>query len=190
MTSRLRVNTIQSSAGLSTITVGASSVSFGDIEASKITASTGILFGTDTATANTLDDYEEGTWTPTFYGGTTAGSYTLTVTAAQYVKIGRCVTVTAEIDDITTVSAGTGSVRIGGLPFASNGAKTVGGVFVTNFNVDDATANLASRTEVDGGDSLAVVKTRDSTGGQYLLVTGKLTDTADMDISITYFTDA
>ena len=40
-------------------------------------AANGILFGTDTAAANTLDDYEEGTWTPvlSFGGGSTGITY-------------------------------------------------------------------------------------------------------------------
>lgn len=45
----------------------------------------GIQFGGDTASANALDDYEEGTWTP---GGLDAD---LTVGIARYIKIGRLV---------------------------------------------------------------------------------------------------
>ena len=41
-----------------------------------IRTSTGILFGTDTAAANALDDYEEGNFLPTIGGGTTAGTPT------------------------------------------------------------------------------------------------------------------
>jgi len=60
----------------------------GDIAAPKITASTGILFGTDTAAANTLDDYEEGTWTPTL--SASYGSFPTAITNAEgvYTKIG------------------------------------------------------------------------------------------------------
>ena len=124
MTSRLRVNTIQSSTGLSSIRVGASSVSFGDIETSKITASTGILFGTDTAAVNTLDDYEEGTWTPVIQGGTTAGTYTTTFTPnGRYTKIGRQVTVTCSMGEVTETSAGSGTLQVTGLPFTCNATQ-------------------------------------------------------------------
>ena len=55
--------------------------------------------------ANTLDDYEEGTWTPTITAETgTIG--TTVVNSANYTKIGRLVSVTF---DITITSAGTGS---------------------------------------------------------------------------------
>ncbi len=77
----------------------------------------GIAFGTDTAAANALDDYEEGTWTPTVNDGTisSAGGY--------YTKIGRVVHVSYFYILTTLGSSGT-AVEIGGLPFA---AKTAGG---------------------------------------------------------------
>jgi hypothetical protein len=61
----------------------------GDIAAPKITASTGILFGTDTAAANTLDDYEEGTWTPITSFQTNMSS--LSITGSEYTTIGNMV---------------------------------------------------------------------------------------------------
>ena len=61
----------------------------GDIAAPKITASTGILFGTDTAAANTLDGYEEGSWTPTIGNETNVTS--VVVDESNYTKIGNMV---------------------------------------------------------------------------------------------------
>jgi len=84
-----------------------------------VRASTGILFGTDTATANTLSDYEEGTWTPTFTASTTNPTVTYAVeTAASYTKIGRLVYATAFIQLSALSSSGAGDLRISGLPFA------------------------------------------------------------------------
>ena len=54
-----------------------------------LAAKAGVLFGSDTAAANVLSDYEEGDWTPTLPNGGT-----LTVHSAEYTKIGRQVTVT------------------------------------------------------------------------------------------------
>jgi hypothetical protein len=57
----------------------------------RILSSGGITFNGDTATANALDDYEEGTWTPVI----TASSGTITsyvVPSANYTKIGRLCT--------------------------------------------------------------------------------------------------
>jgi len=75
-----------------------------------IRASTGILFGTDTAAANTLDDYEEGTWTPSV-----GGNATYSVQSGTYTKVGNLVHIEGKI--VITV-LGTGSATtVSGLPF-------------------------------------------------------------------------
>jgi hypothetical protein len=79
--------------------------------------SQGIKFGTDTAAANALDDYEEGTWTPVFAGETTAGTYTYLLGGGGYRKIGSQVTVWCSLVDVTQSVAGSGSILISGLPF-------------------------------------------------------------------------
>lgn len=94
-----------------------------------IRASTGILFGTDTAAANTLSDYEEGTWTPAFSAASTAPSYTLNAFNARYTKIGRMVFVDCYIQ-ASNFSGGSGQMRVTGLPFAagvSDGSGTIAG---------------------------------------------------------------
>lgn len=75
------------------------------------------------ADANTLDDYEEGTWTPTV-GGTSAYS----VQEGQYTKIGNLVYARVRF---TISTLGTGSTTtITGLPFASSSSQgSRGGVF-------------------------------------------------------------
>ena len=94
----------------------------GDIEAPKITASTGILFGTDTAAANTLDDYEEGTWTP---ASTELG--TLTILKANYTKIGDTVRLFAQVtaSSTTTVTLDN-AVSISGIPISVDSGNTLG----------------------------------------------------------------
>jgi hypothetical protein len=69
------------------------------------------------ADANTLDDYEEGNWTPTIsFGGASVGVTYAAGRAGQYTKIGRQVTVTAYIL-LTSKGSSTGAARISGLPF-------------------------------------------------------------------------
>ena len=76
----------------------------------EIRTNTGILFGSDTATANTLDDYEEGTFS------LAASGQTVTNSAARYVKIGRFVHCVCRLD---FGSAGNPSATLNmtGLPF-------------------------------------------------------------------------
>ena len=79
----------------------------------KIQVSNGITFpATQSAStdANTLDDYEEGTWTPSI-----GGTATYNEAVGNYVKVGKMVTVNA---DIWIASIGTGSAgTVSGLPF-------------------------------------------------------------------------
>ena len=66
--------------------------------------------------ANTLDDYEEGTWTAVLTGGTTAPTATVQVNGT-YVKIGRFVTLNATFDNVDTTGV-SGEIRITGVPVA------------------------------------------------------------------------
>ena len=65
---------------------------------------------------NTLDDYEEGTYTPTIVGGTSAGVGTYTVQVGRYTKIGNIVTVSGRV--VWTTHTGTGVMRLT-LPFTA-----------------------------------------------------------------------
>jgi hypothetical protein len=79
--------------------------------------------------ANTLDDYEEGTWTPTVIGTTTAGTVTYAVQNARYTKIGRVVSI--EILLNWSAGTGTGNFRISGLPFTSSSSVTTPALALT-----------------------------------------------------------
>jgi hypothetical protein len=81
---------------------------------------TGITFpATQSASsnANTLDDYEEGTWTPTVIGSTTAGTGTYGNQLGLYTKVGRLVTV--EVYLTWSAHTGTGNLQFGNLPFTT-----------------------------------------------------------------------
>ena len=75
--------------------------------------------------ANTLDDYEEGTFTATLKGGTTDPTIPVTATG-KYTKIGRQVFVQIEFAAVSTVGA-SGTVFVTGLPFTSaSGSAHIG----------------------------------------------------------------
>ena len=67
--------------------------------------------------ANTLDDYEEGTWSATLTP-TTSGSITVGNNTGWYVKVGNLVTVGVNIF-MSSVSSPVGQVTVNGLPFTS-----------------------------------------------------------------------
>lgn len=90
----------------------------GDLSATKGTFSTGVLFGSDTAAANTLDDYETGTWTPSYTCSTTAPSINYNTQIGTYTKVGNLVTVGWRLRTTGTIaSAGSGTVWVTNLPF-------------------------------------------------------------------------
>jgi hypothetical protein len=85
--------------------------------ATPSTSGSGITFpATQSASsdANTLDDYEEGTWTPTI--ASSSGTITTYTSSGNYIKIGRQVTAQAVIT-ITNIGTASGYANIGGLPF-------------------------------------------------------------------------
>lgn len=112
--STIKATTITASgtiSGGSTIGVGAATPS---------ASGAGITFpATQSAStdANTLDDYEEGTWSPLVQGSTTAGTGTYSASKGIYTKIGNIVTVQAYIN--ITAHTGTGNIQLSALPFTS-----------------------------------------------------------------------
>ncbi len=97
--------------------------STGQTEKVRITRD-GLLFNGDTAAANALDDYEEGTWTPNFSGGVTLAGQSAAVWG-KYTKIGNVVNIFCNQIDWTSFT-GTGNISISGLPFALAGARSAG----------------------------------------------------------------
>jgi len=80
----------------------------------RILSSGGLTFNGDTAAANALDDYEEGTWSPTHGGNTMTQS-----TPCRYTKIGRAVFL---VMDATSAAGSTATQFIENLPFTPDGS--------------------------------------------------------------------
>jgi hypothetical protein len=82
----------------------------------------GIQFNGDTAASNALDDYEEGTWTPTVKCDSGTATYDLRL--GTYTKIGRMVTITFFISFSKNTLSG-GDIEIIDFPFTlQNGGGT------------------------------------------------------------------
>jgi len=79
-------------------------------------SSGGIQFNGDTAAANALDDYEEGTFTPTILQGITSPVYNVGNTRGTYRVIGRQVFFSLRVT-LTGGTADANQLRVGGLPF-------------------------------------------------------------------------
>ena len=133
----------------------AGSMGVGGATATASTSGTGITFPATQAAssnANTLDDYEEGVWTPVLTSGfTTTGAVTMSGT---YTKIGRVVTV-GWIVQATTVSPANAAV-MSGLPF-TNISRAIGsaGNSVGTSNTMPITATTSAATLIFGGTSIS-----------------------------------
>jgi hypothetical protein len=94
--------------------------------------------------ANTLDDYEEGTFTPTIIGTSTAGTGTYSVQSGTYTKVGRLVSCQIFLD--WTAHTGTGDMRISGLPFQVSSASNYFAASAIGYfsNVSLSAGNIAT----------------------------------------------
>jgi hypothetical protein len=120
----------------------------------------GIQFNGDTAATNALDDYEEGTWTPTIsFGGSSSGITYSVFTNGHYVKIGKMVWIRFTLD-LTNKGSATGNLALAGLPFVSsvesygagriyNGIAFNPAAFIT-FEVQQSASTLFVRTTTSG----------------------------------------
>ena len=82
----------------------------------------GTTFGSDTAAANTLDDYEEGTWTGS---AVSVGGTSLSVVNEVYTKVGNKVWFSGALDANSLTTTG-GSSYVSGLPFTVANANPSG----------------------------------------------------------------
>ena len=102
------------------IDLGVSGTRFKDLYLSG-----GVYLG-GTGSANKLDDYEEGTWTPSLSASTTAPTLSsYSDRFGRYVKVGRMVTAMCQIR-ANLSSAGSGYPIVTGLPFASQNVILMG----------------------------------------------------------------
>jgi hypothetical protein len=102
-------------------TTGAFTTTVGVGAATPAASGAGITFpatASASSDANTLDDYEEGSWTPSiaFGGGSTGITYDAGNRSGSYTKIGRLVFITCVVG-LTNKGSSTGAAWLDNLPF-------------------------------------------------------------------------
>ena len=139
--------------------IGSSSFRYADLYLS------GSVYLGGTGSANALDDYEEGNWTPSIeFGGTAA---TTTVTRARYIKVGSLVSLSATITCASTPASGL--MTITNLPFSpSINVETTGNVMCNNVNTETGTVNLVTYHYNLNNTSIFIYGTRDNSTWYYL----------------------
>jgi hypothetical protein len=122
--------------------------------ATPSTSGAGITFpatASASSNANTLDDYEEGTWTPTVTPS--SGSLTAYTSSGVYVKVGKLVTITGDFQ-LTTVGTASGSVSVGGVPFNGTGPSGAYRIAIGSGREDNVTAVFYQAVLGGGGNNI------------------------------------
>jgi hypothetical protein len=90
--------------------------------------------------ANTLDDYEEGTFTPTLSSSGSLASFTYVTQNANYVKIGRTVYFCLELQISSLAGGSSGDLRVSNLPFTVSTTPGYGAVSIAYIYQSGGTA--------------------------------------------------
>ncbi len=136
--------------------------------------------------ANTLDDYEEGTWTPVIggSGGTSGQVYSFQV--GKYVKVGKLVTAYFSIS-MTTKGTITTSVQIQGLPFTTENTANLKPSGVISFWNNTVTSFVNLSLVADPNTTAATIYGAAAAAtAPTALVTADLNNATDLIGSITY----
>ena len=124
----------------------------------------GIQFNGDTSTANALDDYEEGSWTPQIYyqNATDQSNATNVVQQGKYTKIGNFVFVQFRLDFSQSSSSPVNdNIGVKNLPFAgANNHYAAGGNVITS----DASSNGYNFALPNAGSTIAVLNNSGNIG--------------------------
>ena len=135
------------------------------------------------ADANTLDDYEEGTWTPTVaFGGASVGVTYAATRQGTYTKVGRAVTVQCQIV-LTSKGSSTGAMSVTGLPFTSQANPTVTSVWIDT----SAATIVAPVTSLIFGSNAAINFFFVATGSQSNYTNTQAQDSSNIAVTATYF---
>ena len=158
-----------------------------------IRATGGILFDSDTAQANRLSDYEEGTWTPIIAdansGGNTDGAQHA---VGLYTKIGRQVTITCYINDLDTTSLTAGNdLYIRGLPYTSDSTtynNSYGACIISGAEFGPSSSTFITPYIGSNDSWVRIYHSKASTNAGFLDVEDFTDDDNRIAFTITYFT--
>jgi len=138
------------------------------------------------ADANTLDDYEEGDWTPAIQFGGAAVGMTYSLQLGSYIKIGRLI-ICCGIIILTAKGSSTGNALITGLPFViGNNNKFFSSV---KFNYTGFTAGVLSPGYQTIINSSTLNTVKDATGVNTIMTHADYTNGATLTLFFGFMTD-
>jgi len=136
-----------------------------------------------TGTSELLDDYEEGTWTPTIlFGGANAGM-TFANQTGLYTKIGNLVSASCYIS-LSANGSSTGAATIGGLPFAAGSTAltfTAGSLYL-----DEVSFANFPQTWISYADQVMNLAEVTDAGVRTLITNANFVATSEIMMNVTY----
>jgi len=159
--------------------LGSSTARFKDLYLSG-----GVYVG-GTTSANLLDDYEEGTFTPVLADASSGGNEATASASGRYTKVGRLVNVMLQFIDINTTGLTSGNqIFITGLPFT---AVNIYSFTPVTINVSNTTLTEGdARGSVHHNSSYISLSEGTTSGGAALTVGDLASGAADIYISVSY----
>jgi hypothetical protein len=143
-----------------------------------ITSGLGINFGDDT-----LQDYDEGTWTPAITFGNLAVGLTMSAQHGYYTRIGNLVFIECDVR-LSAKGSSTGTARITGLPFAAIGNRSSAYVVYSSMTGTWKSVHVATQT---ASTILAVVGAAiPATSSGSVLSDANFSDTSILQFCLTY----
>ncbi len=133
--------------------------------------------------ANTLDDYEEGTWTPSW--NVSGGSWTSSSVVATYTKIGR--QVTCSMYWVTSAISGTKVNELNGFPFTSANDGNKYSISIAANSIGLSGAIPVSTVNANSTGSYMQFSYQSTTGWQDFL-TSAISSGSTIVMTFTYFT--
>jgi len=154
----------------------------------RVGAADGIIFGSDTAAANILDDYEEGTFSPKIR--TIGSSQGEKIGTGRYTKIGNKVTIQVQFDDKNCSGLQDGNyIQVTNLPFTANSypcTSTVPQAYNIAWNGD----RVQSFVTANNTTTLEGYESRSGGSWQYWASGNFRSSQIYLRFNLTYFTDS
>ena len=136
--------------------------------------------------ANTLDDYEEGTWTPVIGGSGGTSGQTYGVQVGKYIKVGILVHVQGRVT-LTAKGTITTSVQIQGLPFTiSNDSTNDAGSPIAFFGAMGTNWSAIGGVPIINTTAATLTGQSGAVAASTVLVTADITNTTDFAFAFTY----
>jgi hypothetical protein len=181
-----RTLTLPDGAGEIVLADGSGDVALtGDITAVDATLSGGVYLG-GTGSANYLDDYEEGVWTPVPAGSPSGNTGTADTAYGRYTKIGNTVHIFGYLANIDTSAISGNEFFIQGLPFSVDSASSQYPIGNVGCNSITFSGQIQAQAR-DGGSALGVTYFTSGGGWSILPKANISSGASDIWVSITYF---